>query len=123
MAEKVGLGGGGGGQTTQAAQNIFSTLMGAVTKNASTPQGAEALNKALESDHDGGILDNLTSFLGSGQTENVSARTENGSGILKHLLGAKQQGVVQGLSQMNNMSPQATQSMMTTIAPGGFLGK
>lgn len=117
MAEKVGLGG-QGEQTTQAAQNVFSTLMGAVTKNASTPQGAEALNKALDNDHaGGGVMNNLMSFLGNGPTENVSAREENGAGILKHLLGGKEQGVVQGLSQMNNMSPQATQSMMSTIAP------
>lgn len=116
MAQKIGLGG-NEQQTSQAAQNVFSTLMGAVAKNASTPQGAESLNKALEKDHDGGVMDNLMSFLGTGPTENVSARAENGSGILKHLLGGKQQGVVQGLSQMNNMTPQATQSMMTTIAP------
>lgn len=124
MAQKVGLGG-NEQQTSQAAQNVFSTLIGAVTKNAATPQGAESLNKALDSDHDGGLMDNLMSFLGNGQTENVSARTENGSGILKHMLGNKEQGIVQGLSQVNNMSPAATQSMMQTIAPMvmGMLGK
>lgn len=124
MAQKVGLGG-NEQQTSQAAQNVFSTLMGAVTKNAATPQGAEALNNALEKDHDGGLMDNLMSFLGNGQTENVSARTENGSGILKHMLGNKEQGIVQGLSQVNNMSPAATQTMMQTIAPMvmGMLGK
>lgn len=124
MAQKVGLGG-NTQATTSAAQNVFSTLMGAVSKNASTPQGAEALNNALEKDHNGGLMDNLTSFLGSGPTENVSARTENGSGILKHLLGNKEQGIVQGLSKVNNMTPDATQSMMQTIAPMvmGMLGK
>lgn len=124
MAQKVGLGG-NTQQTTQAAQNIFSTLMGAVSKNAATPQGAESLNKALEKDHDGGIMNNLMSFLGEGPTENVSERATNGSGILKHMLGNKEQGIVQGLSQMNNMSPAATQSMMQTIAPMvmGMLGQ
>jgi len=116
MAQKIGLGG-NEQQTTSAAQNVFTTLMGAVTKNAATPQGAESLNKALEKDHDGSVMSNLMSFLGGGPTENVSARAENGSGILKHLLGGKEQGVVQGLSQMNNMSPEATQTLMTTVAP------
>ncbi|BDS13410.1 DUF937 domain-containing protein [Aureispira anguillae] len=124
IAQKVGLGG-NEQQTSQAAQNIFSTLMGAVSKNAATPQGAEALNKALDNDHDGGIMDNLMSFLSPGPTENVSERATNGSGILKHMLGNKEQGIVQGLSKMNNMSPDATQSMMQTIAPMvmGMLGQ
>ncbi|WMX14134.1 MULTISPECIES: DUF937 domain-containing protein [unclassified Aureispira] len=116
MAQKVGLGG-NEQQTSQAAQNVFTTLMGAVTKNASTPQGAESLNKALEKDHDGSVMNNLMSFLGSGPTQNVAPRAEDGNGILKHMLGNKQASVVQGLSQMNNMSPEATQSLMTTVAP------
>ena len=118
MAEKVGLGGNEQG-TTQAAQNVFTTLMGAVTKNASTPQGAESLNKALDKNHagGGGVMDNLMSFLGNGATENVSAKAEDGNGILKHMLGGKQEGVLQGLSKMNNMSPEATKSLMSTVAP------
>jgi hypothetical protein len=117
MAEKIGLGGNEQG-TTSAAQNVFTTLMGAVTKNASTPQGAESLNKALDKNHTGsGVMDNLMSFLGSGATENVSAKAEDGNGILKHMLGNKQEGVLQGLSQMNNMSPEATKTLMSTVAP------
>jgi hypothetical protein len=116
MAQKVGLGG-NEQQTTSAAQNVFTTLMGAVTKNAATPQGAESLNKALEKDHDGGVMNNLMSFLGNGPTENVAPRAEDGNGILKHMLGNKQQGVLQGLSQMNNMSPEATKTLMATVAP------
>lgn len=116
MAQKVGLGG-NEQQTTSAAQNVFTTLMGAVTKNAATPQGAESLNKALEKDHDGGVMNNLMSFLGNGPTENVAPRAEDGNGILKHMLGNKEQGVLQGLSQMNNMSPEATKTLMATVAP------
>ena len=118
MAEKIGLGGNHQG-TTQAAQNVFTTLMGAVTKNAATPQGAESLNKALDKNHagGGGVMDNLMSFLGNGATENVAAKAEDGNGILKHMLGGKQEGILQGLSQMNNMSPNATKSLMATVAP------
>jgi hypothetical protein len=118
MAEKIGLGGNEAG-TTQAAQNVFTTLMGAVTKNAATPQGAESLNKALDKNHagGGGVMDNLMSFLGSGATENVAAKAEDGNGILKHMLGGKQEGILQGLSQMNKMSPDATKTLMATVAP------
>ena len=123
LTEKIGLG--SQDQTQSAAQNAFSTLLGAVSKNAATEQGAQQLNQVLEEDHDGSILDNLTSFLGSGPTQNVSERATNGNGILGHLLGNKQQGIVQGLSQVNNMSPEATQSLLTTVAPMvmGVLGK
>ena len=115
LTEKIGLG--SQDQAQSAAQNAFSTLLGAVAKNAATEQGAQQLNQALEKDHDGSILDNLTSFLSSGPTQNVSERTTNGSGILGHLLGNKQQGIVQGLSQVNNMSPEATQNLLATVAP------
>jgi hypothetical protein len=123
LTEKIGLG--SQDQAQSAAQNAFSTLLGAVAKNAATEQGAQQLNQALEKDHDGSILDNLTSFLSSGPTQNVSERTTNGSGILGHLLGDKQQGIVQGLSQVNNMSPEATQNLLSTVAPMvmGVLGK
>lgn len=123
LAQKVGLS--DNSQTTSAAQNVFATLMGAVSKNAATEQGAQALNNALEKDNHSSIMDNLTSFLSPGATQGASERATNGSGILKHLLGGKEQAIVQGLSQTNNMSPQATQSMMQTIAPMvmGMLGQ
>ncbi|MGH1334565.1 MAG: DUF937 domain-containing protein [Aureispira sp.] len=123
LTEKIGLG--SQDQTQSAAQNAFSTLLGAVSKNAATEQGAQQLNQVLEKDHDGSILDNLTSFLSTGPTENVSERATNGNGILGHLLGNKQQGIIQGLSQVNKMSPEATQSLLTTVAPMvmGVLGK
>lgn len=123
LTEKIGLNSQDQAQT--AAQNAFSTLLGAVSKNAATEQGAQQLNQVLEKDHDGSILDNLTSFLSPGPTQNVSERATNGSGILGHLLGNKQQGIVQGLSQVNNMSPEATQNLLITVAPMvmGVLGK
>lgn len=108
-------------QASSAAENVFSTLLGAVSKNAATEQGAASLNKALENDHDGGVMDDLMGLLGG----NNNSRAANGSGILKHMLGGKQESIVQGLSKVNNMSPDATQSMMQSIAPMvmGMLGK
>ena len=51
-------------QTSAATNGILSTLIGALSKNASTPEGAASLNNALEQDHDGGILDNIMGLLG-----------------------------------------------------------
>lgn len=111
------------GQAASAAQNVFSTLLGAVNKNAATEAGAQALNNALDNDHDGSVLDNVMDLFGGGGESN--SRATNGSGILKHMLGGNQQNIVQGLSQVNNMSSGATQSMMQTLAPMvmGMLGK
>lgn len=123
MAEKVGLH--SEAQTQSAAQTVFSTLLGAVAKNAATPNGAQQLNQALERDHDGSIFDHLQSFLSPGPTQGVNERATNGSGILGHLLGGQKDAVTQKLSEANNMSPQATQVLMQTIAPMvmGALGK
>ena len=45
------LGGADRGQTAAATSGILSTLLGAMARNASTPDGAAALNNALERDH------------------------------------------------------------------------
>lgn len=104
-------------KTTEAAQNIFTTLLGSISKNASTEQGAKDLDQALEKDHDGSMMDNIMSLFGGGDTNTTNTKATNGSGILKHVFGGKEETVVKGLSQVNNMNPDATQSMMKTIAP------
>ncbi len=58
------LGGADKRQTATATSAILSTLMGALARNASTPDGAAALSNALEKDHDGSLLDNLGGLLG-----------------------------------------------------------
>lgn len=103
-------------QTNAAASGILSTLMGAIAKNASTPQGAEALNNALERDHDGSILDNLSGFLGGNATANNS-KMLNGAGILKHVLGGKQSGAIDMISKMSGLDGGKTGNLMTTLAP------
>ncbi|HRI35104.1 MAG TPA: DUF937 domain-containing protein [Saprospiraceae bacterium] len=111
-------------QTETAAHAIFSTLMGAIGTNASTPDGANALNTALERDHDGSILDNLSGFL-SGQTQASNSNMLNGAGILGHILGFKQGNLVNALSQNTNIDSGKILKMMITLAPVilGLLGK
>lgn len=122
VAQKVGLS--DTNHTQNAATTVFSTLMGAISKNAATEEGAAKLNSALERDHDGGMLDNVMSLFGGGE-QPANSRAANGEGILKHVLGNNQQGIVAALSKTNNMSPQATQTLMQSVAPMvmGMLGK
>ncbi len=111
-------------QTSKAATGIFSTLMGAMSKNASTPDGAASLANALDKDHDGGLLDNMMDMFG-GNPQPQQSRAANGAGILKHVLGEKQSGAIDMISKMSGLDSSKTGSLMTMLAPivMGSLGK
>ncbi|NUQ26694.1 MAG: DUF937 domain-containing protein [Saprospiraceae bacterium] len=118
------IGGADREQTATAAQGIVTTLVSQLARNASTPEGAQSLNNALERDHDGSILDNLTDVLtGNVQPQNQS--TVNGLGILKHVLGDRQGGVANMVSQMSGLESGKTMQLMGLLAPVvmGMLGK
>lgn len=111
-------------QTQTATAGIVSTLIGALAKNASTPEGAQQLNNALERDHDGGILENLIGNL-SGSTQPQQPKALDGAGILWHLLGDKQNNAAQMISQTSGLDNGKVMSLMTMLAPivMGVLGK
>ena len=96
-------------------------LMKAMQRNASTQQGAEGLMGAL-SKHDGGILDNLSGLFGGGVDTEV---TNDGSKILGHILGSKQQGVEQVIGEKAGLSAGNVGDIMKVAAPilMGVLGK
>ena len=111
-------------QTKVAAQGAISALAAALSKNASTPGGANALVSALDRDHDGSILDDLAGFFGgSRQASNQSML--NGAGILKHVLGGNQNNIINMISRMSGLDQTKAGSMLTMLAPVilGALGK
>ncbi len=111
-------------QAESAVEGGFTTLLNAISKNVASPSGAEGLAGALDRDHDGSILDDITGFLGgSKQVENTSML--NGSGILKHLLGGQQNQVVEMLGQTTGLGKSQTGQMLMSLAPVvmGMLGK
>ena len=112
-------------QKTQiATQGIVSTLIGALAKNASTPEGAQSLNNALERDHSGGILDNLMGAL-TGKTQPEQPKALDGAGILWHLLGDKQDNAAKMIGQTSGLESGKVMNLMTMLAPVvmGMLGK
>ena len=116
------IGAGDPRKTTVASSAILSSLMGAMARNASDPQGAQALSSALERDHDGSLLDNLGSLLGGGsgrvqQSPQLSPRTLNGGGILDHILGNRRDETVQDVSQKSGLSSGQVTKLMITLAP------
>lgn len=113
-------------QPQNKTQDVLSmalpVLMAAMKRNAATDQGAEGLMGALSNTHDGSILDNLGSLFGGGVDDNV--KTE-GSKILTHILGSKQQPVEAALSQKSGMDTNSVAQILKVAAPilMGVLGK
>jgi hypothetical protein len=118
------IGGADTQQTKMAASGIMTTLLGALAKNASTPEGAQSLNNALEKDHDGSILDDVMGML-SGNNQPQNQRMLNGAGILNHLLGGKQNNAANMISQVSGLDQNKTGNLMQLLAPVimGALGK
>lgn len=118
------LGGADKQQTEAAANGIISTLMGALSKNASSPEGAGLLSAALDRDHDGSILDDVLGMV-TGSSQASNPKMVNGAGILKHVLGGKQNNAIEMISKMSGLAGGQTGNLMAMLAPMvmGALGK
>jgi len=73
-------------QTTKATSAVISSLMGALARNASTPDGANALSNALERDHDGSILDMIGGLMKGGR-EAPGQGMPTGGGLMDLITG------------------------------------
>lgn len=111
-----------------AIQMALPALINGLANNASTPQGAENLNNALDQ-HDGGILDNLgglggiaSAILGGGQS---SSPQLNAGGILGHILGGNQGNVTQQISNQSGLGMGQVAQILMLLAPivMGYLGR
>ena len=109
-------------KTATVLQMGLPLLMGAMKRNASTPDGAAGLLGALNGKHDGSILDNLGGLFGGGVEEDVKI---DGLGILGHVLGGSQDNVVGALSKKSGMDSNSVMQILQVAAPIilGYLGK
>jgi hypothetical protein len=111
-----------------AIQAALPMLINGLANNASTPQGAESLNAALDQDHDGSILDNIGNIggmiFGGGQAEPPPRQADAG-GILGHVLGGNQQPVVQEVSNQSGLETGQVAQILMILAPivMGYLGR
>lgn len=110
--------GAGESQVQEAAPLALASLVEGLSRNASRPEGAEALLGALTRDHDGSVLDNLGGFFGQ-------PNLQDGESILGHVFGNRQQQVAQGLSQKTGLDMGSVLRLLATLAPVvmGFLGR
>lgn len=109
-------------KTASLLSMAMPVLMGAMQRNASTPQGAAGLLGAVQNKHNGGIMDNLGSLFQGGVDDSVM---QDGQGILNHVLGSKQTGVEAALSQKSGMDMAQVSQILKVAAPilMGVLGK
>lgn len=107
MAQRLGI----SESTAQTAvQLAVPLIVSALARNAAQPQGAQDLHEAVTRDHDGSILDNLTSYLGNPQAA-------NGSGILGHILGGQRPAVESNLAQATGLDQNSAGSLLEMVAP------
>ncbi len=115
MGQKLGL---DPSTTQQAIAAAIPMLTGALAHNAAQPGGAEALNQALDA-HDGGILDQVGSYLGNSGGGGI------GGAILGHILGRHQDNANAGLANATGINAGQAAQLLAMLAPlvMGYLGR
>ncbi|AUS04065.1 DUF937 domain-containing protein [Pseudotamlana carrageenivorans] len=97
-------------------------LTAAMKQNTKTTQGADGLYNAINTKHDGSILDDLEGLFKGGVNTDV---INDGGNILNHVLGPKQQHVENTLSAKSGMDANSVSQILKIAAPLllGLLGK
>lgn len=111
-------------QGAMAGKSAIQTILQGMSNNAGQAAGVQSILGALDRDHDGSILNDIFGMV-NGQQPATNPRTTDGSGILGHILGNRQDQTVQGASQILGIEPQKMMSLLVSLAPVvmGLLGK
>jgi hypothetical protein len=97
--------------TNQAIAMALPVLLQALAHNASTPKGATDLSNALQRDHNGSLLDDVSGYLASGDNQSV------GTAILGHVLGGKRGQVEDGIGQATGLDAAQVGALLNVLAP------
>ena len=98
------------GITGNAIDAALPLLISALARNAGNPNQAQSLANAVSDDHDGSVLDDVPGYVGR-------ASEKPGAGILRHVLGGRQQAVQHGLSQATGLEAGKAGTLLTMLAP------
>ena len=107
------------GKVTSALGMALPLILGAMKRNTKDPEGAENLDKALQSEkHNGDVLNNL-------EEKDAEALTGEGSKILNHVLGSRQSGISKTIAGALNMDESSVNKILEMAAPVimGLLGQ
>ena len=115
LAEQVG---GNEGQVKNGVMAALPAMLTALSKNTGTEKGAQELNNALETKHDGSILNNLSGYLSNPDLK-------DGAGILNHLFGSQTSNVANAVSPSSGLDSNGSMKMLQMLAPVlmGMLGQ
>lgn len=115
MAKKAGV---ETSQVTQVLNQAVPTLLNKISLNTNHENGASGFLSALDSDHDGSILDDIGSFF-------QNPEMANGNGILSHILGDKREVLEGKLSEQAGINNNGVSKILEMAAPliMGLLGK
>jgi hypothetical protein len=97
-------------QAQSAIEHAVPVIVGGMAQNASTTQGANALNNALGA-HGGDLSNILGGMLGGSGGSGI------GGAILGHVFGGNQGAVNQGLGQATGLGQQNAGQLMAILAP------
>lgn len=103
-------------QAAGAVGAALPLLMGALGRNASQPQGAEALLGALQRNHAGAAGGDLGGLLGA-VLGGGGGKAADGAGILGHVLGARQDSAAQQLGAATGLGGDRAGQLMKILAP------
>ena len=95
--------------TKNAINSALPMLLGALQKSTQRDQGA-GLAAALQKKHDGSILDNVSGFLARNDRR-------DGAGILKHVLGSKQEQASAALQAAAGVDKTQAAGLLQSLAP------
>lgn len=98
------------GTAAKAVSVALPLLLGGLSRNASTAEGAAALDQALTRDHDGSLLDAPHQAV-------ANPNAFNASGILGHIFGQRQAPVQQGVAKASGIDLQSAGKVMMILAP------
>ena len=115
LAEQVG---GNEGQVKNGVMAALPAMLTALSKNTGTEKGAQELSNALETKHDGSILNNLSGYLSNPDLK-------DGAGILNHLFGNQTSNVANAVSQSSGLDSNGSMKILQMLAPVlmGMLGQ
>ncbi|HVE78019.1 MAG TPA: DUF937 domain-containing protein [Gemmatimonadaceae bacterium] len=101
-----------------AVRLALPVLVGAIARHAADPRYAGALGQALDTDHDGSVIDHPAQLFAEPQLF-------SGAGILRHVFGARRAEVEQGIARVTGLDAAQVAQIMLMIAPllMGALGR
>lgn len=107
------------GKAQQAIGMALPLIVGALNHNTTSSGGAEALLGALQRDHDGSILENLSQAITKEKT------LKDGAAILGHVLGERRGGLENSVSRATGLDPDQISRIFAILAPTvlGALGQ